>query len=761
MKNRLQNKVLSTFVWVLTILISVPVVAQTVPSDLMDNCKQWKITYPTGIEDKTLCGEANNEFFYVNGTGDAIVFRAPIRSDNGTTPKSDNIRSELREREVDGSVDVYWTTEGSHLIYVKQAITHLPINKPQLVATQIHGNKEEGIDDSMVLRLEGTHLFLSFNGGKLRDNVTIKTNYALGTLHEVIFNVINGKHYCYYSEDGNLLNAYNNGNADQYLVKADGNDYVMDLSYDESYFKVGNYTQSNAVEEGTDTDNPDNYGEVLVYDFFVNHNDDVSVTGVSISPASIDLVLGNTFQLNALVSPVSATNLNVSFSSSDNAVATVDANGLVKAISKGSAIITVATSEGGFTNSSTINVVEAAVGSNLALNKAVIGTGTPDGEHVVANLVDGLTSTRWSVSGFPQTATIDLGEIYTIDRTELVAYTDRAYNYTVAVATSENGPFTQIIDRSENTSPATELNPNINIFSEIDARFVKVTVTGSENYTGDWISLLEFRVFGISTSVADDDDDGVLNSNDKCPNTSIGTSVDANGCALLESNNFKIEVLGETCSGKNNGKIVIAAAKSQDYTLTYNSETFSFTSGKILENISPGTYSFCIEVIGVTSPYCYTVVIPEATTISGKSTLTNKQLFVNISKGTLPYKVIVNGSLQFKTFDNDFNLEVNHGDLVEVKTAVECEGVYSKNIELFNSLNVYPNPSMGLFSIPIETNHKTVEISVFNTVSKLVLSKTYNVINSKVQLDLTHKPRGIYFVKVHLDKDYIFKVVKH
>ncbi|WP_305852409.1 polysaccharide lyase family 7 protein [Lutibacter sp. A64] len=760
MKKWLQNKILTTFFCVIAIVFTIPIMAQKVPSDLMDNCKQWKITYPTGEEDKTLCGEANNEFFYVNDAGDAIVFRTPIRSDNGTTPKSDNIRSELREREPDGSVDVYWTTEGSHLIYVKQAITHLPINKRKLVATQIHGNKEDGIDDSMVLRLEGTHLFLSFNGGKLRDNVTISTNYTLGTVHEVIFNVINGKHYCYYSEDGNLLNAYNNGNVDQYLVKVDGNDYVMDLNYDQSYFKVGNYTQSNAVEEGSDTDNPENYGEVLVYDFFVKHGD-VAVSGVTLSPEYKDLLVGNTYQLSASVSPEGIVNSEVNYSTSNSAVATVDVNGLVTAVSKGSAIITVTTSEGGFINSSTINVMESAVGSNLALNKPIIGTGTSDGENVVSNLVDGLIATRWSVSGYPQAATVDLGEIYAIERTELVAYTDRDYKYTIAVATSENGPFTQIVDRSENTSPATELNPNINIFSVIEARFVKITVTGSENYTGDWISLLEFRVFGISTSVADDDDDGVLNSNDKCPNTSIGTSVDANGCALLESNNFKIEVLGETCSGKNNGKLVITAVKDQDYTLTYYNETFSFTSEKTLENLTPGTYSFCIEVIGVTSPYCYTVVIPEATTISGKSTLTNKQLFVNISKGTLPYKVIVNGSLQFKTFDNDFNLEVNHGDLVEVKTEIECEGVYSKNIELFNSLNVYPNPSMGLFSIPIETNHKTVEISVFNTVSKLVLSKIYNVINSKVQLDLTHKPRGIYFVKVHLDKDYIFKVVKH
>ncbi|MEP2507909.1 MAG: hypothetical protein ABJH72_01050, partial [Reichenbachiella sp.] len=126
--------------------------------------------------------------------------------------------------------------------------------------------------DAMVLRLEGSHLFLSFNGGQLRSDLTIKTNYTLGTQHEVIFEVVNGKHYCYYSEDGNLANAYTSGNASGYLVKDGSNSYVMNLNYDQSYFKVGNYTQSNPDREGSDTDNPNNYGEVLVYDFWVSHN---------------------------------------------------------------------------------------------------------------------------------------------------------------------------------------------------------------------------------------------------------------------------------------------------------------------------------------------------------------------------------------------------------------------------------------------------------------------------------------------------------
>jgi hypothetical protein len=503
MSSSLQNFVRIFVLFLFAISFNFSVNAQ-VPSDLMDNCRQWKITYPTGVEDKTLCGESNNEYFYVNETGDAIVFRAPIRSDNGTTPNSSNIRSELRERVADGSVDIYWTTVGTHMIYVKQAITHLPINKSHLVATQIHGNKDDGIDDSMVMRLEDSHLFLSFNGGKLREDITIKTNYSLGTIHEVMFLVVDGKHYCYYAEDGNLLNSFNNDNATAYLIKDGDNEYVMDLNYDESYFKVGNYTQSNANEEGNDTDNPNNYGEVLVYDFSVSHGD-VHVAGVNLLPSEVDLLVGSSKELSVEIIPSNSNNIGVSFSTSNSEIATVDANGLVTGVSKGNAIITVTTDDGGYTALSIVNVHDAALGVNLALNKSIIGSGTHDGDHDVLNLVDGLTTTRWSVSGFPQTAILDLGESYKLDRTEMVCYNDRDYQYSVSVSDTENGVYQQIVDRSENATEGSSANPIIDVFSDVEGRFIKLEITGAKTYTGSWMSLMEFRVFGDETlSIVDD-----------------------------------------------------------------------------------------------------------------------------------------------------------------------------------------------------------------------------------------------------------------
>ena len=262
--------------------------------------------------------------------------------------------------------------------------------------------------------------------------------------------------------------------------------------------------------------------------------------------------------------------------------------------------------------------------------------------------------------------------------------------------------------------------------------------------------------------VCDDDIDGdnIMNDVDICSDTPIGVSVDANGCILLAADNFEIETISETCPNKNNGQLIITANESRDYKLTINGNSQSFNSNVTIDNLSPGAYEICIEVVGITSPYCYVVEIEAGTTISGKSSLNNKQLQVEVTEGTLPYQVYVNGNLRFETYRNNFSLEVAHGDAVAVKTAVECEGVYAKNIKLFDELTVYPNPSEGLFSIAIPTNAKDVTVKVFNSISQMVLYKTFEVINSRVQLDLTNRPVGVYLVKVYSDKEYVFKAIK-
>ena len=73
----------------------------------------------------------------------------------------------------------------------------------------------------------------------------------------------------------------------------------------------------------------------------------IAVTGLSVDPAEKTVTKGKSFKLTAKVSPANATNKKVSFKSSNEAVAAVDAEGNVKGLKKGSAEITATTADGG------------------------------------------------------------------------------------------------------------------------------------------------------------------------------------------------------------------------------------------------------------------------------------------------------------------------------------------------------------------------------------------------------------------------------
>lgn len=81
------------------------------------------------------------------------------------------------------------------------------------------------------------------------------------------------------------------------------------------------------------------------------------VTGVAISSGDQTLTKkGETVQLTAVVSPDNAADKNVTWTSADSSVATVDANGLVTAVGNGTTVITVTTEDGRKTASVTVTV---------------------------------------------------------------------------------------------------------------------------------------------------------------------------------------------------------------------------------------------------------------------------------------------------------------------------------------------------------------------------------------------------------------------
>jgi hypothetical protein len=86
----------------------------------------------------------------------------------------------------------------------------------------------------------------------------------------------------------------------------------------------------------------------------------IAVTGVTVSPTTASLAVNATSQLTATVAPANATNKTVSWVSSNTAVATVSAAGLVTAKAAGTATITVTTQDGNKTANATITVTGGA-----------------------------------------------------------------------------------------------------------------------------------------------------------------------------------------------------------------------------------------------------------------------------------------------------------------------------------------------------------------------------------------------------------------
>ncbi|UXX79187.1 Ig-like domain-containing protein [Reichenbachiella carrageenanivorans] len=100
----------------------------------------------------------------------------------------------------------------------------------------------------------------------------------------------------------------------------------------------------------------------------VTDQETVLVTGISLSESSQSLEVGDNHQLTAVIAPANASNKSVTWSSSNSAVASVGANGLVSALGTGSATVTATTSEGGFAASAVVTVTAPPANTNKLNN---------------------------------------------------------------------------------------------------------------------------------------------------------------------------------------------------------------------------------------------------------------------------------------------------------------------------------------------------------------------------------------------------------
>ena len=211
---------------------------------------RWKLTLPTdrqgrGQADEILQPQLDSfqdvDWFFVNGRGDGVVFRA--NCGGATTPGSKFPRSELREMTGRGAELASWSTadEDVHEMTARLAVMRTPVVKKHVSCAQIH----DGRSDLLMVRVEGKKLLIERDGA---DDVVLDSNYVLGSPFDLKIEAGGGR-----------VRAWRDGEA-----RMD-----WEVSRAGCFFKAGCYTLSNP-ERG---DAPDAVGEVVIFRLEVKHRD--------------------------------------------------------------------------------------------------------------------------------------------------------------------------------------------------------------------------------------------------------------------------------------------------------------------------------------------------------------------------------------------------------------------------------------------------------------------------------------------------------
>ena len=229
----------------------------------------------------------------------------------------------------------------------------------------------------------------------------------------------------------------------------------------------------------------------------------ISVSSISLDKTSLTMTEGETQSLTATVTPDNATDKSLSWSSSNNSVATISSDGQVTAVSAGSATITVKTNDGGKTATCTVTVKAKVISvTGVSLNTTSLTMTEGDTQTLTAtvspsNATD--KSVTWSSSN-TSVATVSSSGVVTAKSPGTA---------TITVRTNDGGKTaTCTVTVKAKVIPVTGISLNTSSMTmkvgETKALSATVAPSNATDKTVTWIS--------SNTSVATVDSNGKVNA---------------------------------------------------------------------------------------------------------------------------------------------------------------------------------------------------------------------------------------------------------
>jgi len=129
--------------------------------------------------------------------------------------------------------------------------------------------------------------------------------------------------------------------------------------------------------------------------------------------------------------------------------------------------------------------------TNLAMDRPIAFSVELPG-YPASRAVDADPRTSWRLKDLPQWLEVDLGDVYRVYRTQLIGLQGQACRFTVEVKARAEDAYAQVVDRTGNTTPGTATEPVIDTFEPTAARYVRLTVTGTDGRRSPEVA--EFRI---------------------------------------------------------------------------------------------------------------------------------------------------------------------------------------------------------------------------------------------------------------------------
>ncbi len=270
----------------------------------------------------------------------------------------------------------------------------------------------------------------------------------------------------------------------------------------------------------------------------------------------------------------------------------------------------------------------------------------------------------------------------------------------------------------------------------------------------------------------DNDDDGVLNDVDNCPETPNPLQSDIDGDLIgdvcdpnpIPRNVFSLNVKNETCRSSDDGEISLSIdndliPNSMNFSISIEGGPSDFTFNPELiqsdtwykDNIKAGNYKVCFTTTSLINyKQCFNIIVSEPQDISVLSSIVNESTTLNLDLSGSNTYTIIHNNRSFTTNSSNYKIDLEKGiNFIKVSGEKQCQGTYEETIFNSDDILLSPNPTKDVTSLWIGGNDRNVSIGLYDNAGRLIWTKTNELINLRsINLQVSNLKPGVYYVKV-------------